>query len=304
MLRIALLVSFLLSGYLAFGQSLDYKISASLHYPFIPSGLVVNEYPGTSKGTYLGVSTEYYDGSFTEEIISTTFKSKAGIKFGSIVSFPLNGRFSLETGLMVNLTRFEAFTRKTSTTYCEGGCVAATPEGDYAKDENDNVIVGPNGQLIPIIFYFPVVDYHYPAVDGEQSPPQQQESPTQEEPTSSNLSNNSTEIANSILYIDIPVTAKYTVWKNLKLEAGFLTSLLVYSDQDIKRIAAEEKVDGREFNKALFALRLAVSHPINRKLEVDAGYNRYLSGIYEYAPEEIDHKYHFFNLGISYKIMN
>ena len=298
-MRIALLVTFLLSGYLSFGQSPDYKISASLHYPFIPSGLVVSGYPGTSKGTYLGVSTEYYNGSFTEEIISTTLKSKAGVKLGSVLSFSLNKRFSLETGLMLNLTRFESLSRKTRTTYCEGNCDIYKDEEDlYAKDANGNIIVGPDGKPVPMRFYYPVVD-------GEESPPQQQETVQQEEEaTSYSTFNSSTRIANSILYIDIPVTAKYTVWKSLKLEGGFLTSLLVYSDQDVKMTTAEEEVDGREFNKALFALRLAVSHPINQKIEIEAGYNSYLSGIYEYAPEEIDHKYHFFNLGISYKIMN
>lgn len=220
------------------------------------------------------------------------FDTKPGLKLGGNLSIALSAKFSFETGLQIQLTRFKRITRieMANTTPTPGttpkpGTPIGSYYGYYETDSNGNVIF----------------------VDKQ---------PNSSTDNNRTFNQPSDKVGNTNLaYVDIPVNLSYTAFnKRFTFKGGLIGSILAYAEQykNNAYLSAGTNTGGvispwnpgggsvpvngptsstlnyqeykdksrKGFNSLLFALNAGVTFRLNAHWGITADYAHYLNGVY------------------------
>ncbi len=268
--------------FIAFGlsaQKLNYSFGFHINKLQIGNLTHTPEYPNIPAGAgyYTVISGYGLEEKYNENI---------GFKFLGNIDITVSDKFSIRSGIRLNLLRFQQQTIITSNyesvglSITAGGGTVITDLGNpigFLRDANGNLI----------------------NVDGS----------LYNQNTNAGLDANSSDVGRTnILYTEIPISAIYK-YRRFKFETGISASIRTYSNRYmleydmLEGIRTINKYNDNGINNVIWLMNVGVSYALFNGIDFNLQYSRGLNGIYTNSLGNNGiPKYNIFSLGVTYNL--
>lgn len=276
-----LVILLLLISDISFGQKINYSISASYNQPYIAS---IEESQEIT--TSVPASTGYI--SYTNlGHLKESYSSKSGGKVRGNISYSVNSRLIIESGLQFNLIRYQKSSEvimddyesisfsdlfgDPSEVFEVGETYGGLTGTIVPRDDNSDLLIDNTDNIL--VFY----------------------------------DNNDDKLGNTTtLYTEIPIKFGYSFFQNkLKFKLGVITSILSYnavyeSNYEINstEIIKDKTADG--FSNVMWNGNIEIDYQIFKTIGVNLNYTRSFNSIYDEDASIGKPKFNIFSLGLSY----
>lgn len=263
-----LLFAFVLFFSNSYSQNANFSVNLSYNQPYIGE-IIESEF------------NTYYNSTIAGK---EKYSSKPSGKFSGNIKFEINSRLSIETGLQLNLLRFQRESKMIDFDYVGLEEILLESDsliGDGVMWDEETGTYIPNSDST--VWGYPLINLDY--VNKRKT---------------------------TILYTEIPIQIVYSFFNHkLKCKVGIVTSFLTYAkhyNPDIIERSGSSSEDhinktGDGFSNVLFSGNIGIEYLIKDNIGLNLNYSRSFNSIYDENISIGKPKYNIFSLGISYNFL-